>query len=71
VKVWSSGIVTLLGVVVTVAGCIALYNFGIAADETGISGFNPALWVVLFTGSATAIVGIVQLAHAPFFEARP
>ena len=68
-KVWSSGIVTLLGVVVTVAGCLALYNFGIVADETGISGFNPALWVVLFTGWATAIVGIVQLADA--LKTRP
>lgn len=26
----------------------------VVADETGISGWNPMLWIVLFTGCLTA-----------------
>ena len=51
-----------LGVVITVAGGAASYNFGIIADETGISGWNPVLWILLFGGVATAVVGTIQIA---------
>jgi hypothetical protein len=51
-----------MGVVITIAGGMALYNHGIVADETGISGWNPALWFVILAGMATALLGLVQFA---------
>lgn len=51
-----------LGVVTTVAGGAASYNFGIIADETGISGWNPMLWLLMFAGIATTLVGAAQAA---------
>lgn len=58
-RAWLSGFVALLGVVVTFAGCVALYNYGIVADENGISGSNPALWIILMAGILTAVTGAV------------
>ncbi|KXZ60547.1 hypothetical protein Mlaev_01628 [Microbacterium laevaniformans] len=36
----------------------------VIADETGISGANPALWVVIFLGVGTALVGMLQIVGA-------
>lgn len=51
-----------MGVVITIAGGMAMCNHGIVADETGISGWNPALWIVILAGMATALLGLVQFA---------
>lgn len=59
-----AALVVGLGVVITVAGAVALYNFAIIADETGISGWNPMLWILILTGIATVLVGTVQVAIA-------
>ncbi|MCM1951420.1 hypothetical protein NC315_39645 [Streptomyces sp. G2] len=59
-----AALVVGLGVVITIAGGAALYNYGIVADETGISGWNPMLWILVFAGIATALVGTIQVALA-------
>lgn len=63
-RAWLAAAVALLGMTITVAGGIALYNYGIVADETGISGRNPALWIVLLAGTLTAFAGGVQFIQA-------
>lgn len=60
-RVRLSVIVVVLGTVVLGAGCIALYNHAILADETRTSGWNPALWVVILSGAAVVVVGTVQI----------
>ena len=57
-----AALVVGFGVVITIAGGAALYNYGIVADETGISGWNPMLWILMFGGVATAVVGTIQIA---------
>lgn len=52
-----ASLVVGLGVVITIAAGAALYNWGVVADETGISGWNPVLWILLFGGVATAWLG--------------
>jgi MFS superfamily sulfate permease-like transporter len=59
-----------LGVVITIAGGMALYNHGIVADQTGVSGWNPALWVVILAGIATALLGLVQFGFAMSDDSR-
>lgn len=59
-----AGGVILFGVITVGAGAVAIYNHGIIADETGVSGWNPALWLVLLAGSAVVLLGILQLAQA-------
>lgn len=59
-----AGLVVGLGVLITVTGGAALYNFGVIADETGISGWNPMLWLLVFAGIATALVGTIQVTIA-------
>jgi hypothetical protein len=56
--------VILMGVVVMGAGAVAMYNHGIIADETGVSGWNPALWLVLLGGALVVLLGTVQIARA-------
>lgn len=56
--------VLVLGVVVTIAGAFAMYTHAVIADETGISGANPALWMVIFLGVGTALVGMLQIVGA-------
>ncbi len=63
-RAWLSGVVAFLGVVVTIAGGVALFNYGIVADETGISGWNPALWIILMAGMLTAAIGAAQFVLA-------
>lgn len=60
-RVWLSVIVVVLGTVVLGAGCIALYNHAVLADETRTSGWNPALWLVILSGAGVVIVGTVQI----------
>lgn len=57
-------LVLAFGLVTFGAGAVAMYNHAILADETDISGFNPALWIVLFGSASTVLVGVVQLAQA-------
>lgn len=57
-----ASLVVGLGAVITIAAGAALYNWGVVADETGISGWNPVLWILLFGGVATAVVGTIQIA---------
>ncbi|NYF18301.1 hypothetical protein HDC37_003157 [Microbacterium sp. AK009] len=57
-----AAVVIGLGLVVTVAAGVALYNYGILADETRIDGANPMLWVLFLTGFLTALVGAVRVA---------
>lgn len=59
-----AAIVVGLGVIVTVAGGAALYSYAIVADETGISGWNPMLWIVILAGIATVLIGTLQIAFA-------
>lgn len=59
-----AAIVVGLGVIVTVAGGAALYSYGIVADETGITGWNPMLWIVILAGIATVLIGTLQIAFA-------
>jgi hypothetical protein len=54
-------IIVVLGTVALGAGCIAIYNHAILADETGTSGWNPALWLVILSGAGVVIVGTVQI----------
>lgn len=61
-RAWLGAAVAVMGVVITIAGGMAMYNHGIVADETGISGWNPALWIVTLAGMATALLGLVQFA---------
>ena len=56
--------VILLGMVVVCAGAVAMYHHGIIADETGISGWNPSLWVVLCSGAALVLIGTIQIAQS-------
>lgn len=63
-RAWLSGFVAFLGVVVTLAGGVAMYNYGIVADETGISGWNPALWIILLAGMLVALTGAVMFVHS-------
>jgi len=42
----------------------ASYRHAIIADETGISGWNPALWLVMLAGVAVFLLGTVQIADA-------
>ena len=62
--IWLAAGVVLFGAIVTIAGAVAMYNHGIIADETGVSGWNPALWLVLLCGAALVLVGALQMAHA-------
>jgi hypothetical protein len=57
-----AALVVGLGVVITIAGGAALYSYGIVADETGVSGWNPMLWILVFAGLATGLVGTIQVA---------
>lgn len=61
---WSAIGVILFGAIATVAGAVAMYNHAIVADATGVSGWNPALWLVLLSGAAVVLLGALQLAHA-------
>jgi hypothetical protein len=67
--------VVVLGTVVLGAGCVAMYNHAILADETRISGWNPALWLVILSGTAVVIVGTVQVlqsaSHRPAASRTP
>ena len=63
-RAWLASGVILFGVVIVSAGAIAMYNHGVIADETGVSGWNPALWLVLLAGSAVFLIGVLQLALA-------
>ncbi|WP_203135730.1 hypothetical protein [Microbacterium sp. JZ31] len=70
-----AGATVVLGVVVTIAGGGAMVTHGMIADETGISGWNPWLWLILVAGAATLLVGVLQLAAVlrdptSFAEAR-
>ena len=56
--------VILMGVVIVGAGTGAIYNHGIIADETGISGWNPALWLVLLAGASVFLLGALQIAQS-------
>ena len=63
-KTWFGGAVALLGATVTICGGTALYNYAIIADETGISGWNPALWVIIFAGILISVLGAVSFVNA-------
>ena len=63
-RTWLGGAVALLGATVTICGGMALYNYAIVADETGISGWNPALWVIIFSGILIFVLGAVQFVNA-------
>jgi heme exporter protein D len=63
-KTWVAVGVALLGLVVLLAGGVAMYNHAIIADETGISGWNPALWIVIAAGLAVAVLGLFQTVQA-------
>ena len=63
-RLWLAIGVTLFGLVAAGAGAVALYNHAIIADETGISGWNPALWLVIFAGAGVVVFGIVLVANA-------
>ncbi len=56
--------ILILGITVTVAGAAAMYGYAIVADETGISGWNPMLWIVLLAGAALTLLSVVQVAVA-------
>ena len=59
---WLGALVAILGLITSFAGGAALYNYGVVADETGISGWNPSLWIVLLAGLSTTVLGIAQCA---------
>lgn len=61
---WLAGAVIVFGIVVVGAGAVAMYTHAIIADETGVSGWNPALWLVLLSGIAVFLIGIAQFALA-------
>jgi hypothetical protein len=63
-KTWLAAGVALLGLVVLVAGVVAMYTYAIIADETGISGWNPALWIIITAGLAVAVLGFFQTVQA-------
>ncbi|WP_458041754.1 MULTISPECIES: hypothetical protein [Bacteria] len=63
-RLWLAIGVILFGIVTIGAGAVAMYGHAIIADETGISGWNPALWLVLFAGAAVFLLGTVQIADA-------
>lgn len=63
-RITLAALVVGLGVVATIAGCAALYNYGLVADETGISGWNPMVWTVILAGVAVVLVGTIQIAVA-------
>lgn len=56
----AGGVVAVLGAIIAIAGAVALFNYRIVADETGISGWNPALWVVFIAGLLTLGLGCMQ-----------
>ncbi|CDK00282.1 exported hypothetical protein [Microbacterium sp. C448] len=63
-RLWLAIGVILFGLMTVGAGAVAMYRHAIIADETGISGWNPALWLVLFAGAAVFLLGTVQIADA-------
>ena len=63
-RLWLTLGVIVLGLVTTGAGAVALYNHAIIADETGTSGWNPALWLVILAGGGVFLLGAVQVADA-------
>lgn len=59
-RTWLAVGVVLFGIVVLGAGAVAMYNHAVIADETGISGWNPALWLLLLSGVAIVLIGTLQ-----------
>lgn len=63
-RLWLAIGVIAFGLVTIGAGAVAFYRHAIIADETGISGWSPALWLVMFAGAAVFLLGTVQIADA-------
>lgn len=63
-RLWLAIGVIAFGLVTIAAGVVAFYRHAIIADETGISGWNPALSLVMFAGAAVFLLGTVQIADA-------
>lgn len=63
-RTWLAAGVILMGLVTAGAGAVAMYTHGVIADETRMSGWNPALWLVLFAGATVTLLGTVQVAQS-------
>lgn len=63
-RLWLAIGVVACGLLTMGAGAGASYRVAIVADETGTSGWSPALWIVLFAGAAVFLLGTVQIADA-------
>lgn len=63
-RLWLAIGVIAFGLLTMGAGAAAMYRHALIADETGTSGWNPALWIVLFAGAAVFLLGTVQIADA-------
>jgi hypothetical protein len=59
-KISAAIVVGILGVIVAIAGGVSLFQFGVAADASGTSGWNPWLWLVLIAGVVLTVFAAVQ-----------
>jgi hypothetical protein len=68
-RLWLAFGVVVFGMVTLGAGAVAMYRAAIIADETGTSGWHPALWLVMLAGMGVVLFGIVLVADAVSWRA--